>query len=115
MNFTARLSTIGRLFQEVIPNTYHYFRPQLNAPFLVWAEDGLDRFDADNKTGEYSILGAADYFTNQEYDPAIDRLIALFEENGFTWSLNSIQYEETTNLIHYEFSWGVSTGGESGA
>lgn len=111
MNFTARLSTIGKLFQAVIPNTYHYFRPQMQAPYLVWAEDGLDRFCTDNKTGEFVILGTADYFTQQEYDPAIDKLMDLFEGYGFSWSLNSIQYEEATKLIHYEFSWGVGTGG----
>lgn len=113
MNYTARLRTIGKLFQAVIPHTYHYSRPQMQAPFLVWAEDGLDRFFADNKTSEFTILGTADYYTQQEYDPAIDKLMDLFEGYGFSWSVNSIQYEEATELIHYEFSWGVSAGGHS--
>lgn len=113
MNYTPRLSTVGKLFQSIIPNTYHYFRPQIQAPFLVWAEDGLERFCADNQTAEFTILGTADYFTQQEYDPAIDKLMDLLERYGFSWSLNSIQYEEATKLIHYEFSWGVGTGGNA--
>lgn len=88
---------------------YHYWRPEMNAPFCVWAEDGeSSSLEANNHKREQAIGGAIDYFTKVEYDEQIDKIQhALNGVEGLGWKLNSVQYEEETNLIHYEWRFTV--------
>ena len=48
-----------------------------------------------------------DYYTPQEYDPAVDNIQAALNSLRIPWRLNSVQYEDETNLIHYEWTWEV--------
>lgn len=77
------------------------------APFLVWAEDGDNTAWADDRMMEQAITGTTDYFTRDEFDPAIDRIQDANQSLGIAWRLNSVQYEDDTELIHYEWSWEV--------
>ena len=107
MTLTEKLTNIGRMYAAAVPNCYHYWRPaSIDAPWLVWAEDSGAELVAGNTVAEFGISGTADYFTKTEMDEAIDRINA--EQNrlaGFVWNLNSVQYEEETGLIHYEWTW----------
>lgn len=89
---------------------YHYWRPRLNAPFCIWAEDGEgNSLHTNNKKSEQVITGSIDYFTLQEFDPNIDKIQeALNNTEDVAWSLNSVQFEDTTNLIHYEWLFEVA-------
>ena len=48
--------------------------------------------------------------TRTEYDPTLDRIQEIL--NGFdfpfSWRLESVQYEDDTDLIHYEWTWSVA-------
>lgn len=90
-------------------SVYHYLRPQLKAPFCIWQEDGeAGSLESDNHKGEQAISGSVDYFTQSEYDGMIDDIQeALNSVEGCGWSLNSVQYEDETELIHYEWTWTV--------
>ena len=103
----SRLKAIGETFAAVTPNTYHYWRPRLQAPFLVWAEDGDNGFETDNHKAEQGITGTVDYYTLQEYDPNVDKIQRALNTLGIPWRLNSVQYEDATNLIHWEWAWEV--------
>lgn len=86
---------------------YHYWRPKMEPPFCVWAEDGetAARWTG-NHQGEQAVGGTVDYYTLREFDPDIDRIQeALNTLEGCGWRLESVQYEEDTNLIHYEWYW----------
>lgn len=113
MTLQSKLQRIGdALVEGLDANVYHYTRPQLQAPFCVWAEDGENTpFDADNGKQEQSIGGYVDYYTKTEYDPALDAvqdvLAGLAEEMPFGWRLDSVQFEDETNLIHYQWVWSV--------
>lgn len=89
---------------------YHYWRPQLEAPFCVWAEDGEGESQwANNHKTEQVIKGTVDYFTRTEFDSNVDAIQAqlnALETCG--WELNSVQYEDSTNLIHYEWRFEIS-------
>ena len=86
-------------------NVYHYFRPKLQAPYCIWAEDAeASALHSSNHKQEQCISGTIDYYTLQEYDNTVDLIqekLNTIENCG--WSLNSIQYEDETNLIHYEW------------
>ena len=79
----------------------------MEPPFCVWAEDGENGFNAGNRKAEQAITGTVDYYTLQEYDPTLDNIQAALNSLRIPWQLNSVQYEDETNLIHYEWTWEV--------
>ena len=105
-----KLRAIGKAFSDVCPATSHYFRPDRSkAPFLVWAEDGEQAsLQGGNLKRMQSIVGAANYYTKTEYDPAVDQLQLAMNAQGMAWELNSVQYEEDTGLIHWSWDWKVA-------
>lgn len=105
MTYQERVEKIGKLHSAAVSNSYHYFRPQLKAPYLIWQEDGSEKFSADDRVCEMTISGSTDYFTKVEYDRNVDAIISMLRDNQFLWTMNSIQYEPDTGLIHYEFLW----------
>ena len=64
-------------------------------------------FTADNKTAEHALTGTVDYFSKQEYDPAPDAIESTLSGLGLIWELNSVQYEDETELIHHEWTWSM--------
>lgn len=107
MTYQQRLKQIGEVHKAVIPNVYHYFRSQLPPPYGIWQEVGSVQYDANNTAAESAISGSTDYFTKEEFDPVVDGIMKAFRESKFLWRLESVQYEEETGLIHYEFVWEV--------
>lgn len=105
MTLQQKLKRLGDCLAETVPNTFHYFRPMMDAPFCVWAEDGGGGFCADDRSVEQSASGTVDYFTRTEYDPAFDGIQVALDSLGICWELNSVQFEPDTNLIHYEWIW----------
>ena len=103
----SRLKAIGETFAAVTPNTYHYWRPRLQAPFLEWAEDGGNGFETDNHKAEQGITGKVDYYTQTEFDPVVDQVQEAMESMEMAWELTDALYEEETNLIHYSWDWEV--------
>ena len=85
----------------------HYWHPRLVAPYCLWAEDGEgDSLHTNNKKTEQVITGTIDYFTLHEFDENVDKIQeALNNVECLGWTLNSVQYEDETNLIHYEWRW----------
>lgn len=90
-------------------NCYHYWRTGITSGMLIWAEDGADSGDnLDNIKGEQRVHGSCDYFTSSENDTTVDSIqLALNSVENCVWNLESIQYEEETKLIHYEWYWTV--------
>ena len=88
---------------------YHYWRTRQNPPYCIWQEDGEgESLHTNNHKSEQVISGTVDYFTLNEYDQNIENIqetLNSLENCG--WRLNSVQYEEDTNLIHYEWSWEI--------
>lgn len=73
----------------------------------VWAEESADQFQADNRYGEHFQIGYIHWFTRSDSeegkDAIEDYLKQVQEENVCAWYLNTIQYEENTHFIHYEW------------
>ena len=107
MNLTAKLKKLRdglKKLQDI--KVYHYRREKMTTPFLVWQETGEgDAFYADNGKREQPIAGTADYFTRTEYDETVDKIQEALGAICSSWSLLSVQYEEETGRIHYEWEW----------
>ena len=88
---------------------YHYMRPKLSAPYCIWQEDSeYSALLNDNHKGEQSIAGTIDYYTRVEFDDTIDTIQAeLNKVENLYWELSSVQFEDDTNLIHYEWLFRV--------
>lgn len=99
------LQEIGNALSQLGVNTYHYWRPQMQPPFIVWAEDGEeDSFEADDKKHEVLMRGYVDYYTLYEYDDTVEKISALLNTiDRLHFRYESVQYEEETNLIHHEW------------
>lgn len=85
----------------------HYFHERMQAPYVIWAEDGPDDyFNADNRRGEWTVHGTIDFFTKKEFDPVFDEIQELLNRVfGSRWRWNSTQYEDGTGLIHHEWDF----------
>lgn len=112
MSLQSKLRQIGEALAEVTENTFHYWRPVKDVPCILWAESGEGTsFNADNHKAEQNIVGTCDLYTKTEFDPLVDAVQAVLDGLDLTWRLASVQYEEDTNLIHYEWDWGVTFHG----
>lgn len=108
MTLQSKLQKIQRILTGVTESCFHYWRAKANPPYLIWAEDSeADSFDGDNHKREQQIHGTADYFTKTEFDPTVDEVQEALNSIMAGWRLNSVQYEEDTGLIHYEWEWWV--------
>lgn len=102
-----RLRALGLALNTVLPGVFvHYFRTAKTAPWGVWQEDGeAQAFNANNRKQEQPLHGTLDYFTHTEYDPAIDLIGEALDKTAQSWGILSVQHEEETKLIHYEWEW----------
>ena len=106
MTLQCKLATFGARMADVVPNAFHYWRPQMAAPFLVWAETGeSDPFDGENRKQEQTINISVDYYTKTEFDPVVDEIQAELNNGCLSWRLDAVEFEEDTELIHY--TWAV--------
>lgn len=111
-----KLEQLGAAFAGVTTNCYHYFRNTKAMPCIVWAEEAEEgSFSSDNRKTEQHIVGTVHAYTRTEFDPMLDSVQAVLDRLGVGWNLESVQFEETTNLIHYTWRWGVAFYGEAEA
>lgn len=106
MTLQNKLKKIGVALAQITPNCAHYYRTFTEVPYLIWAENGEgESLHAGNHKVEQVITGRVDYFTQTEYDDNEDAIQDTLDALGVAWALESVQYEEETKLIHYEWRW----------
>lgn len=86
---------------------HHFFAHKEKAnQYIVWAEDGeAGAGHADNKKTNQVIQGTIDYFTKTEFDGNVKLIQEKLNSLDIAWRLNSIQHEDDTGYIHYEWVW----------
>ena len=106
-----KLSQVGIMLAGIDTHTYHYWRsaPKGVKAYIVWAEDEeATSLNGDNLKQEQGIHGTIDYFTKTEFDAKVDSIQeGLNSLEGVSWRINSVQYEEETTFIHYEWEFWV--------
>ena len=71
----------------------------------VWGEDDELPLYADNAHAEMVMQGTIDYFTRDDSDAPRTTIEAALTSYNIPWRLNSIQFENETGFIHYEWIW----------
>ena len=100
------LEKVKNTLLSVVKKSYHFTAPdKVSTPYAVWYEEGRNVVYEDNRAGEASEYGVIHYFTKKEYDAVPDELFEAFTVADICIKLNSIQYEEDTGIIHYEWVW----------
>ncbi len=111
MSMQETLKQIPAALLNVMPDVYHYTAPGKEDRYLVWAEDmESDSLCGDNRKDVQVIQGTVDLYTKTEHDPAVDKVQKQFETAEIPYTLNSVQYEEETEFIHYEWVFEVEDG-----
>lgn len=111
LTINQKLKFVKEALTTVSKNVYHYRRPTSLANCIIWQEDSEDgSFRAGNHLEEQQLHGTIDYFTKTEFDEMIDNIQASLNARSshIGWSLSSVQYEDDTKLIHYEWDFWVA-------
>jgi hypothetical protein len=94
------------LLLTVTSDVFHYHAHKKPDKYIVWAEDGQgDSVFADEKMEDRALQGTIDYFTKTEFDPNVELFQTKLTEAEISWRLNSVQHEDDTGYIHYEWIW----------
>lgn len=91
-----------------------HFRQMQESRYMVWQEAGRNDFEAGNRHVEKAWTGTTDIFTTIEFDPWIDALENQFDALGIAYQLENVDYDDETDVMHYEYSWEVKDGPEDG-
>lgn len=104
------LNDLKNAYLAITPNVYHFTAGKPTGNYIVWAEDGQgNSVSADNKMQIQTISGTTDYFTKTESDPAIAEIQNAHNALEIAWYLNSVQYEDDTGYLHFEWCWEVDS------
>lgn len=94
---------------KVSDNVSHYEAMNKTDKYIVWAEDSeSSSLNTDNKKEIQAIQGTIDYFTKKDNDTVVNEIQEALKAEKVSFCLNSVQYEEETGYIHYEWVWEVS-------
>ena len=69
----------------------------------VYAEDAANDLGADNIHAEKVVQGTVDYFTRDDTGAPQTTIEAALEGIPCAWYLNSVQFEDDSGYIHYEW------------
>ena len=73
----------------------------------VYAEDAANDLYGDDVHAEHAIEGTVDYYTRDDSGAAKTTIESVLDNGRIAWYLNSIQFEEDTGYIHYEWVFQV--------
>lgn len=110
MTLQNRLKALYEPFQDdenISCAVYHYTRgDDTTLPYCIWSETGEENsFNVDNHKEEQQLTGLVDYYTLDEFDSICDDIQTILDNEHVGWVLESVQFEEETNLIHYQWRW----------
>ena len=104
----SMLERLRAALAALTDRVYHYVAaPNSTPPYIVWAEDGDNDLPGDDRHAERAITGTVDLYTKTEGDTLREAIPGALEDIGASYYLNSVQYEEETGLVHYEWVWEV--------
>lgn len=103
----ALISATATTYQS--KNVFHFYAYDKTPPYIVWAEDNeYASVEADNKKVNQTIEGTIDLFTKDESDALIEGIQDALNNACISFRVNTVDYEEETEFIHWEWVWQVS-------
>lgn len=107
------LDCVKNALLTVSKNVGHYQALKATAPYIVWAEDGQsDTVWANNRMLGQVIQGTIDLYTKKENDPLFQAVQKALNAAEISFRLNSVQHEDDTGYIHFEWVFEVDNGND---
>lgn len=104
-----QLKRVRDTLLTVTKDVYHYEKTSIEERYIVWQEDSEgDSLHADDKHEITVFSGTIDLYTKLEYDPWIQEIQKALDNAEIACHIESIQYEEETKFIHYEWRFEVA-------
>lgn len=108
MSLQSKLRQVATLFGNLTTNAYHYQRVVDKDEYLIWYEsEESGSISADNVKKEQSITCYVDVFTKTEFSALLDNVQTCLCNNFSSWALVSVQFEDATGYIHYNWSFEI--------
>lgn len=106
------MDELVQLLTAITQNTYHYAAPpNTQPPYIVWQEfSQSDTMDADGEQDQYAVSGTIDIFSLMEKEPIVKQVRESLNDSEIAFSLKSVQYEQDTGLIHWEYEFDLVGG-----
>lgn len=105
----SKIKIIRDTLLKVSDNVGHYEAVKKTDQYIVWAEDSEgSSVEGDDQKANQSIQGTIDYFTKKDMDEKVDEIQAALTNACISFYLNSVQYEDETGYIHYEWVFEVA-------
>ena len=102
---------------DVTEKVYHYRAPtrQAGQRYIVWGETGGHiALAADDAPQALTLTGELILYTQTEYDPTVNDLIAALNElaadDEFAWQIGGMGYDETGQFYQYVITWSMICG-----
>lgn len=107
--FFKKIFRVRDALLKVTDNVGHYEALDKKDKYIVWAEDSeSDSVEADGMKKEQTIQGTIDYFTKTDGDENVNKIQNELIGARINFHLSSVQYEEETGFIHFEWIWEVA-------
>lgn len=74
-------------------------------PYIIYGIDGENNLLGGNSRSELCDTGYIDLFTKHANDELIKAIPNALENAGIAFYLNSVQHEDDTEFLHYEWRW----------
>ena len=103
----SSLDNLKSALLSVTDNVGHYKAHKKTDKYIVWAEDSGYGGYGDNQHTTRTLSGTVDYFTKTENDPNVETIEAALDNAKIAHRLNSVQYEDDTGFVHFEWTWEV--------
>lgn len=89
-----------------IPFAFAAWSEAPSGDYGVYTPDGANDLEADDTHAEKAIAGTVDYFTRSDGGTAKALIeTALDTVEGLAWQLNSVQYENDSGYLHFEWAF----------
>lgn len=89
------------------PFAHHGWASAPNGTYGVYAEDSASSLWGDGKMQGQLIRGTIDLFTRDDSGMPLEVVQAALCSAEVSWYLNTVQFEEDTGFIHYEWVFEV--------
>ena len=70
----------------------------------IYGEDGENRLAGDNRTVEKAMVVYVALFTKDDSGEPMNKVETALQSIPCAWYLNTVQFEENTGYIHYEWA-----------
>ena len=105
------LEIVKNTLESVTEKCFHYeavLEDHEKDRYIVWAEDNeYNERALDNWKQLQGIEGTIDYFSTDGMDVNFTAIPKALNRAGIAWRLSSVQYEDETGFIHYEWVFRV--------